>query len=110
MPKKTIKKIQKNIKKSKSLDNKARINLLNLISSFKTEILKLGKSHQEEAQSITSFVHITTHEAARKKKNPHLFKISLQGLSESVRELEVSHPDLVKVINDISSTLANMGI
>jgi hypothetical protein len=52
----------------------------------------------------------STHEATRKQKNPNLLKLSIDGLSVSVKEFEVSHPKLVEQVNNIANMLANMGI
>jgi len=37
-------------------------------------------------------------------------RLSLEGLSSSVGELEKSHPRLVQIVNAISNTLSNLGI
>jgi hypothetical protein len=36
--------------------------------------------------------------------------LSVDGLSESVKEFEISHPKLVEKVNNIAAMLANMGI
>jgi len=50
------------------------------------------------------------HEAIRQPQDPQLAASALQELAASVAELEVSHPQLVNVVNAISVLLANIGI
>jgi hypothetical protein len=50
------------------------------------------------------------HEAIRQPKDPQLAASALQELAASVAELEVSHPQLVNVVNAISVLLSNIGI
>jgi hypothetical protein len=73
-------------------------------------VANLSKTHEEQAQSIAGFAEISTHEAIRSEQNPRLLKLSLEGLSSSVDELEKSHPRLVQIVNAISHTLSNLGI
>jgi hypothetical protein len=46
----------------------------------------------------------------RKERNPELLSHSLDGMSLSVRRFEVSHPQLVGLINTIGQTLWKIGI
>jgi hypothetical protein len=77
---------------------------------LKTEVSKLAKTDAEDAQSITGFTVVSIHEAIREEKNPHLLKLSLRGLSTSVKRYENSHPKLVGIVNSICNTLSNIGI
>jgi hypothetical protein len=43
-------------------------------------------------------------------QNPQLRELSNQGLLSSVEGIEQSHPKLVQIVNNISSTLSNLGI
>ncbi len=106
----TIKNIETKIKESESVSDESRTELLRLLATLKAEIEELSKTHPEQAESITSFAQASAHEATRKEKNPDLLKLSLDGLSTSVKELETSHPDLLQVVNKVSLILANMGI
>lgn len=106
----TITNIEKRIKKAGSIAEKDRDDLLELLSTLKSEIVELSKTNAEHAESITGFTQISTHEAIREKKNRHLMKLSLTGLTSSVDELESAYPKLVETVNRISQILANMGI
>ncbi len=106
----TMKKIRAKIQKESSVTNETKTELLNLLSKLESEITKISKIDSEHAESITGFIERSTHEATRQKKNPELLKLSLAGLSESVKGFETSHPLLVGNINNICTVLANMGI
>ena len=106
----TITKIETSVKETPVLDNEQKKELLNLISTLKTEVSELSKTHPEQTQSITGFAGVSIHEAIREEKNPQLLKLSLQGLSTSVEGFESSHPKLVGIINSLCLTLSNIGI
>ena len=106
----TVTQIEERIKGAKSLNNSKKKELLDLLSTLKIEVSKLSKTHAEQTRSITGFAEVSVHEATREVKNPHLLKLSLQGLSASVEEFESSHPKLVGVVNSICLTLSNIGI
>ena len=110
MIKETITQIEARIKNDKSLNDDKKGELLNLLSTLKTEVLELSKTHAEQSQSITGFTEVSIHEAMRNEKNPQLLKISLQGLSASAKGFETSHPKLVGIVNSICNTLSNIGI
>ena len=110
MIQKTISKIEARVKKADSLKDENKKELLNLISTLKTEVSELSKTHAEHAQSITGFTEVSVHEATREQKNAQLLKLSLEGLSSSVEGFENSHPKLVQIVNSICLTLSNVGI
>jgi hypothetical protein len=110
MIQKTISKIEARIKKANSLKDENKEELLKLLSTLKTEVSELSKTHVEQAQSITGFAEISVHEATREEKNPQLLKLSLEGLSTSAEGFENSHPQLVDIVNGICLTLSNIGI
>ena len=110
MVEQTITQIEERIKKAKSLDDEKKKQLLDLLSTLKTEVSKLSRTDAEDAQSITGFTEVSIHEAMREEKNPQLLKLSLKGLSTSVERFENSHPRLVGIVNSICSFLSNIGI
>jgi hypothetical protein len=110
MLEKTITSIETNIKNAGSIGEKDRDDLLKLLSTLKSEILELSKTNAEDAESITGFAKVSTHEATRENKNQNLITLSLSGLTSSIDELESTHPKLVETVNKISQILANMGI
>ena len=110
MVEETITQIEEKIKKAGSLNDERKKELLDLLSTLKTEVSKLSKTDAEHAQSITGFTEVSIHEAIREEKNPQLLKLSLKGLSTSVERFENSHPKLVRIVNSICNTLSNIGI
>jgi hypothetical protein len=106
----TIAQIEAMIKEAKSLNDEKKRELLNLLSTLKTEVSEISKTHPEHTQSITSFAEVSIHEAIREEKNPQLLKLSLQGLSTSVEGFESSHPELVAIVNSICLILSKSGI
>lgn len=110
MHQQTIDKIEERLRKTECINDENKSELLNLVSTLKAEIADLSKTHNEQAESITRFAALSTHEATRQEKNPKLLNISIEGLSSSVKGFELSHPTLVRVVNDISSMLSNLGI
>ena len=110
MVEQTITQIEERIKKAKSLDDEKKNQLLDLLSTLKTEVSKLSRTDAEDAQSITGFTEVSIHEAMREEKNPQLLNLSLKGLSTSVERFENSHPKLVGIVNSICNFLSNVGI
>jgi hypothetical protein len=106
----TIDKIEERLRKAEAINEENKSELLNLVSTLKVEIADLSKTHNDQAESITGFAALSTHEAIRQEKNPDLLKLSIDGLGSSVRGFESSHPRLVNVVNDICSMLSNLGI
>jgi tyrosyl-tRNA synthetase len=108
--KSTLTKIEKTIQQESNLPDKDKAKLLSMLTTLKVEIKELSKIHSEEAESIVGFIERSTQEASRKKKNATLLQLSIDGIKESVKEFELSHPKLVESVNYISSALANFGI
>jgi hypothetical protein len=106
----TISKIEAKLRSSNSIKEEQRSELLGLLSTLKSEMASLSRTHDEQARSIAGFAEVSAHEATREEKNPELLKLSIQGLSSSVEGFENSHPRLVALVNRISTTLSNMGI
>ncbi|MFH0975256.1 MAG: DUF4404 family protein [Spirochaetota bacterium] len=106
----TISNIEKSIRKSSTLNKKQKKDLHYQITKLKKEISVLAKTNPEQAQSIAGFTQVSLYEAIRGEKNPELAKLSFNGLKESVRRFEVTHPQLVAVIDGIMEQLAAMGI
>jgi hypothetical protein len=110
MAEETITQIEERIKKAQSLNDERKKELLDLLSTLRTEISHLSKTNAEDAQSVAGFTEVSIHEAIRKEKNPQLLKLSLKGLSTSVERFENSHVKLVGIVNSICNTLSNIGI
>ena len=110
MAEQTITQMEERIKKAKSLDDEKKKQLLDLLSTLKTEVSKLSTTDAEDAQSITGFTEVSIHEATREEKNPQLLKLSLKGLSTSVKMFENSRPKLVGIVNSICNTSSSIGV
>jgi hypothetical protein len=106
----TIGKIEAQVRGSEAIKPERREELLDLLSTLKSEVARLSETHDEQARSIAGFAQLSAHEATRTEQNPQLLKLSLEGLSSSVAELENSHPRLVQIVNSISQMLSNLGI
>jgi hypothetical protein len=107
---KTISHIEKIIRKSSTLNKKQKKDFLHQIGMLKKEIVALSKTNPEHAQSIAGFTQVSMHEAIRGEKNAELTRLSFNGLRESVRKFNLSHPQLVAVIDKIMDMFAAIGI
>jgi hypothetical protein len=106
----TLLQVKEKIEKSNSIKENSKKELLSLLSVLQSEIEQLAKTDSDHAESIVSFTRASAHEAMRKEKKPNLYKLSLDGMAESVAGFEESYPRLVEVVNSISTTLSNLGI
>jgi hypothetical protein len=106
----TISEIEGKINAAEAVNPARRQELLQLLATLKTEVARLSKTHEEQADSIASFTRISTHEAMRAEQNPQLREISLLGLRSSVEDLEQSHPRLTQAVNGISKMLSDWGV
>jgi hypothetical protein len=110
MIKKTITALEEKVRQLDSMEKGNREELLTLLATLNTEIEELAETCREEAESILGFTTVSTHETLRQDKNPHLVKLSLEGLASSVKGFETSHPSLVGTVNRICVMLSNIGI
>lgn len=110
MLKHTLEKIEEKIKQSPNIPGDKKNEYFALLHELNNEINELSKTEQEKAQSIKGFTKITAHEATRDVIDPHLMRISLDGLSTSVREMHASYPKLVNTVNAICTFLSKLGI
>ena len=106
----SLNEIEAKIRGADNLSKERKRELLQLLGTLKTEVGKLSQTHDEEAQSIAGFAQLSAHEATRAQRNPQSLHYSLEGLRSSVEGFEKSHPRLVQIVNNISNTLANLGI
>jgi len=106
----TLAKIEARLRAADAVPELRRQELLALVGTLRNEIGELSKTDSEHAQSIAGFTQVSTHEATRSTRNPDLLKASLEGLSGSVAGFEKSHPRLVQLVNNLSTTLSNLGI
>jgi phosphoenolpyruvate carboxylase len=109
-PLKSLNNIEKRIQENPDIDQTTKAELLRLLATLKSEIAILEHTHAEHAESVIGLAERSMHEAIRQPKDPQLAASTLQELAASVAELEVSHPQLVNIVNAISVLLANIGI
>jgi hypothetical protein len=103
-------KIEERLKQSSTVKESEKAELLNLLTTLRTEIAGLSHTHHEQAESIAGFAELSAREATRSEKSPALFDLSIEGLASSVQGFEVSHPGLVAVINTFCTMLSKLGI
>jgi len=106
----TLNEIEAKIRGADNISEDRKRELLQLLGTLKSEIGKLSRTHDEQAQSIAGFAELSAHEATRQQQNPQSLHHSLEGLRSSVEGFEKSHPQLVRIVNNISNTLSNLGI
>jgi hypothetical protein len=106
----TLKKIEARILSTDSISTKEKRELLDLLSTLDTEVETLAQTNPEEAESITGFTQVSTHEATREQKDPQLVSLSLNGLTSSIKGFENSHENLVQIVNSLALMLSNIGI
>jgi len=110
MLKHTLEKIESKIKQSPNIPADKKKEYFELLNELNSGINELSLTEKETAESIKGFTKISAHEATRDQVDPHLIKISLDGLSSSVKELHASYPKLVNTVNSICSFLSKLGI
>lgn len=106
----TLKQLQARIQDAPSIRDEKKTELLTLIGSLKDEIDELAGDHRDVAESITGFAGVSAHEATRERPQEGLIEVATQGLRDSVEEFEATHPRLVEIVHQVSTTLSNMGI
>ena len=110
MIKDTLDKIESAIAKVQAGDSKEKAELVALLGRLKSELASLPESRLDEARSIGNFTVAAAHEVTRGEGSMQLRNLSISGISYAVKGFEVSHPQLVSVVNELCMILARMGI
>lgn len=110
MLKHTLAKLEEKIKTSGNIPDDKKQEYYDLLNRLNDEVSTLAETDLEKAESIKKFTKATAHEATREQVNPNLLKTSIEGLYESAREFQTSHPRLVDTVNDICIFLSKLGI
>ena len=110
MPDRTIERIREEIAEANIPDSR-KDQLLDLVDELKEELDKIAAEHHDDA------VHIATHAEELSKAatdengvDQEQVEVSAAELRDAVSDFEITHPQLVKVINGISMMLSNLGI
>ncbi|MDA8130823.1 MAG: DUF4404 family protein [Elusimicrobia bacterium] len=110
MIKNTLAKIESAIAKIQAGKSEEKDELVALLGKLKTELAELPESRLDEVKSIGYFTEAAAHEVTRENASMQLRNLSISGISYAVKGFEVSHPQLVSVVNEICMILARMGI
>jgi hypothetical protein len=102
--------IEERLKRSETVREADKAELLDLLTTLREEITELSRTHHEQAESITGFAGLSAREAMRSEKSPPLLNLSIRGLASSVQGFETTHPRLVEIVNRLCTTLSNLGI
>ncbi len=106
----TLAKLESRVRNLASVPDDKKAELAALVATLRREVGTLSHTQAGSAESITRFAELSTHEATRPGANAELQKLSLDGLSASVKGFEASHPRLVDSANGICTLLSNLGI
>jgi hypothetical protein len=109
MAKNIISKIENEISVSSELSAKNKNELLTLMGELKNELQSVEQQHRDKAANIAK---LTTDSTTAVLKNAKIFASdpTYNELRSAVAEFEVSHPDLVRVVNQICIMLSSIGI
>lgn len=106
----TMDKIEKKINLSVHITDENKQEYLAMLKELRKEVEELSQTHKDQAETITGFARVSTHEATREETQKELLNISIDGLKMSVQGFEASNPRLVSIVNSLSSLLSNIGI
>ena len=110
MIKDTLARIETAIARIQAADGSEKDELIALLKKLKDELSALPESKLDDARSIAHFAETAAHEVTRTGKSVERSNLSISGMAYSVKGFEASHPDLVKVVNEICMMLARIGI
>lgn len=110
MLKDTLTQLEAKIKTSDNIPEEKKQEYYKLLERLNAEINVLEETDREKAESISGFTKLSAHETTRQDVNPNLIAHAVEGLSESVREFEASHPRLVSTVNQFCAFLSKLGI
>ena len=105
-----IAQIEATLRSNSQIPEATRAELLSLLDGLRAEVAPLVETHGERAQHIVGSADAAAQAAVRRGEEPVQADEALEGLTESVREFEASHPQLVQVVGRLAHTLSNMGI
>lgn len=93
------------------LSEQERKKLLELFENLQPELELLAKEQKDAALHIATHTEELSRAATREGgADPEQLRTSAGNLREAIGEFEVTHPQLVKIVNSISMMLSNVGI
>jgi hypothetical protein len=99
-------KIEGSLRGATNIPEATRNELLDLVAGLKAELLPLPDTHP--AQQIVGSTEAAVRASAG--RDGDRAAEAVEGLSASVREFEATHPRLVEIVDQLASTLSNLGI
>jgi hypothetical protein len=105
-----IEQMEKRIQRSRSMSDEQKREFIELLASMKKELSRIQGDSADDAVSIVNFAEASVHESTRDGDSGALARVSRDGLSQSVRKFEASHPDLFGAVNAVCDYLAGLGI
>ena len=106
----TIRRIEARLQGAESMPEQTRAELIHLLAQLKAEVSQLPPTKSAQAMNIARYADLSTEEAVAAERNPERLRGTLDGLADSVREFEDSHPRLVQAANNIANALSGLGI
>ncbi|HEX7599685.1 MAG TPA: DUF4404 family protein [Polyangia bacterium] len=103
-------KIESTLRNTASIPEATRTELLNLVAGLTAEMLPLEDTHATPAHEIAGNTEAAVNASIRRDEQPAEAAQAVQGLADSVRKFEVTHPRLVEIVDQLALTLSNMGI
>jgi len=103
-------KLESMLRDTPTLSDPARQELLGLVAELRAEMAPLADTHAERAHEIAGNAEAAVNASMRREEQPERATQAVEGLAASVREFEVTHPRLVQIVDQLTSTLSNMGI
>jgi hypothetical protein len=92
------------------VDEQKKAKLMQHLSTLRTELDALSRTHPDRAKTIAGFAELSAHEATQADTRPELLELAVRGLRKSVQELETTHPRLVEVVGSLSAALSGVGL
>ncbi len=105
-----IAQIEATLQNAQHLPDATRSELVRLLNELKAEVVALQETHGEHAEKIAHYTDASIQGVTRSGPDEGPDQPAIKSLTDSVAELETSHPQLVQVVNRIALTLSNMGI
>ncbi len=101
-------KLESMLRDNPSLSETNRRELLDLVAGLRAEMASLEDTHAERANQIVGSAEAAVQASIHEQ--PPQATVAVERLASSVREFEASHPKLVEIVDQLTSTLSNMGI